>query len=382
MLLEDLLAKDPRAPELLCRAAAYAEPAQLLRDLLAMANLAHPGPRWIVVGLGPDTSGRWQLTGMDPEQLRILQQALREVGPLVEPACEINPTIAERDGRRYALIEIDACDEPPYVARRQLAPDMRTGACWVRDGDEIRPARREDLERIYAARRPAPPFRLGFGDNPACQELILSVPDSSHPPSAIARDRLRRAIDARRSMQALLDGGDTGMARLAHARIFGADAPYVPRGMDTLIEQYNHIPDEFRDADRYYYCEEAALKLNFSLRAAQSGGLENICLRFSLPHVTGFRVVEALVPPPDGGRSSQEQRLIAYPAIHCTGGAATFDVELRWLAAGEQVELLETPLRIRVGEEMRGRKVAIRYRLTADGLPEPASGRLKLVFRR
>jgi hypothetical protein len=42
----------------------------------------------------------------------------------------------------------------------------------------------------------------------------------------------------------------------------------------------------------------------------------------------------------------------------------------------------ETPLRIRVGPEMRGMKVTIRYLPTARGLVDPVRGRLKLVFRR
>ncbi len=382
MLLEDLQDKDPGSAELLCRSEGYADDAGLLRDLLAMANVAQPGARWILVGVENDAAGGWRVPGLPPEALRDLQQALRRVADLVEPACEITPVIVEHDGRRYAAIEIDACDEPPYVARRQLAPDLRTGACWVRDGDAIRPARRQDLEEIYANRRPARPFRLGLGADAACELLTLDVPDTGRPPSAVARRQLRRAIEARRSMQALLEGGDTGMARLAHARIFGADVPYVPRGMDTLVEQYNHIPDEYRDADEYYYREEAALKLNFSLRAAQSGGLETVRVDFSLPLVTGFRVVEQLALAPDSERSVIERQLIAYPKISCSAGAATFHVELPWLAPGEQLELLETPLRIMVGDEMRGRKVAIRYRLSASNLSQAVAGRLKLAFRR
>ena len=56
----------------------------------------------------------------------------------------------------------------------------------------------------------------------------------------------------------MLGGEDTGLARLAHARIFGADEPFVRRGVDTLVEQYNCTTDEYSDADNYYYYEQQA----------------------------------------------------------------------------------------------------------------------------
>ena len=52
------------------------------------------------------------------------------------------------------------------------------------------------------------------------------------------------------------------------------------------------------------------------------------------------------------------------------------------LLPGQVTDVFEVPLRLRIGPEMRGMKVALKYRLAAGGLREALHGRLKLVFAR
>nr|MDJ0928519.1 hypothetical protein [Gammaproteobacteria bacterium] len=252
------------------------------------------------------------------------------------------------------------------------------------DGADVRPARRQDLERIYSRREKGvtPPVRIGFGENADNEQLEVEIPDTSCPPSLRAREQIRLAMDARKSAQKILGREDTGMARLAHARIFGADMPFIRRGMDTLVENYNHIADDYRDADRHYYLEQRAVKLNFTLRVGDLGSLQNVAVDFSLPQTAGFEVADRIVSDPDSDQSDVENRLLGYPNVTRTRESATFRIELGNLGASESCTLLDTPLRIAVGRELRGRKVAIRYLLTADNLPQPLHGRLKLVFCR
>ncbi len=385
MLLEELLDRPADAPEILCRPGSYAEDqrAMLIRDVLAMANLDYPGSRWILVGVEPGLT-RPQVRGIDSEAANRLQEFVRDLLPQVEPSLTVAPVFAELDGHRLAAIEISGCDNPPYVTREKVAADMRTGACWIRDGADVRPARRQDLERIYSRREKGvtPPVRIGFGENADNEQLEVEIPDTSCPPSLRAREQIRLAMDARKSAQKILGREDTGMARLAHARIFGADMPFIRRGMDTLVENYNHIADDYRDADRHYYLEQRAVKLNFTLRVGDLGSLQNVAVDFSLPQTAGFEVADRIVSDPDSDQSDVENRLLGYPNVTRTRESATFRIELGNLGASESCTLLDTPLRIAVGRELRGRKVAIRYLLTADNLPQPLHGRLKLVFCR
>ena len=172
------------------------------------------------------------------------------------------------------------------------------------------------------------------------------------------------------------------MAKLAHARIFGADEPFIARGVDTLVEQYNCTTDEFSDADNHYYYEVQALKLDFAVRNNQAYALDDVEVELDLPQVPGFQVADRLHFDPADGGSEIESRLAGYPEVHKGTDRATVNVSLGTLQPGVSQSLLEKRLRLHVGPEMSGMKVAIKYRLTAKGLAKPIRGRLKLVFRK
>jgi hypothetical protein len=265
-----------------------------------------------------------------------------------------------------------------------VAEDMRTGACWVKAGGDLRPARREDLERIYARRAadPGVAVELGLNQDPGCLQAQFDVPDTWRPPSQRARAKLLSAINASKAAAGVLGREDTGMARLAHARIFGADEPFIARGVDTLVEQYNCTTDEFSDADNYYYYEQQAMKLDFALRNNQAYAMDDVEVELDLPQVPGFQVADRLYFDPADGGSEIESRLAGYPEVHKGADRATVNISIGNLQPGVSQPLLENSLRLHVGPEMCGMKVAIKYQLTAKGLAKPIRGRLKLVFRK
>lgn len=385
MLLEDILNQAPESDALLLRRDTYGEDqrAALVRDVLALANAAAGEIRHLLFG-AEAADGKVAVHGLDRDAIERFRQLGSDLATLIEPPLRVAPLLAEMQGKRVAALEISDCGNPPYTLRQRITDDMRTGACWVRDLDDVRPARREDLDRIYARRaaQPSLPVEIGLNDDPACLQLRLPVPDSSQPPSQRARDQLLSAINAKKTANRMLGNEDTAMARLAHARIFGADTPFVQRGMDTLIEQYNRAADEYAVADRHYYYEQQAVKLSLAIRNCQPVTLENLQLEFSLPQLSGFVVADRLYGDADGGRTAIESQLAGYPEVSLAPDRATVRVNLEGLAPGQQRPVFETPLRIRVGPEMRGMKVAMKYRLTAAGLNETLHGRLKLVFMR
>ncbi len=382
-MLNQILSLPANAPELLLRRDAYRpeERTLLVRDVLAMANQAAPPARYIVFGAAAH-SGRTRLTGLDENSLRTLHGMTRDLVERIEPELLMNVVVAEQGGKRALLIELNDCFDPPYVTRLQLAESLRTGACWVREGDTVRPARRPDLEKIYARREATGGGRieLGLGDDAGRQVMHVVIPDTSEPPSERARQKLKLAMESRQTLQQMLGSEDSGLARLAHTRIFGADVPFVSRGMDTLIEGYKRIAGEYVDADNYYRYEEKALKMNFTLRVGDAARLEAAAIDLSLPRVAAFDVADRIYADPSSPTGDTEHMLLGYPAVKCTDGAALVHCELGDLPGGAKRTLLETSLRLMVGPEMQGRKVAIRYQITANNLPRPLNGRLKIVF--
>lgn len=385
MLLDDILTLASDSADLLLRRDMYADGDQghLVRDVLALANADAGDIRHLVFGAERVGKGI-RVCGLDRAAIQRFRRFGYDLPVLIEPKLRVAPIFAELDGKPVAALEISDCKNPPYTLRRQITEDMRTGACWVRDGDSIRPARREDLDRMYGRHSAKPSVRVevGFNGDPTCQEVRLDVPDTSQPPSQRAREQMLSIISAKKAANEMLGVDDTGIARLAHIRIFGPDAPFVQQGMDTIVQQYNHATDEYEDADRYYYFEQQAIRLDLAVRILQDASMQGVVIDLSLPRVPGFTVAERLYPDPQGRRTGIESRLVGYPLVTHLRKHAAVQVSLGTLWPGQVISIFETPLRIRVGPEMRGMKVALNYRVSARDLPEPEQGRLKLIFRR
>lgn len=385
MLLEQVLLQPANAPGLMLRAEVYDNDGQaaLIKDVLAAANAEGPALRHVLFGV-EELAGRIHVLGLAREALDRFRELAQGLGEYIEPTLQLTPVFADANGQAVAALEIGGCSNPPYTVRQRVTEDMRTGACWVQAEGDLRPARREDLERIYARRAASPPVpvEVGLNEDPRCLQIQLTVPDTSQAPSQQARAKLMSAIDAKKTAARMLGGEDTGLARLAHARIFGADEPFVRRGVDTLVEQYNDVTDEYRDADRHYYYEQQAVNLNFTIRNNEVHALEDVQVQLTLPQARGLDLADRLYLDADGGHSAVESRLAGYPEVEKGAGRAAAMIRIGVLSPGEQRQLCDSALRLHVGPEMRGMKVAIKYCLTARGLDEPLKGRLKLVFRR
>ena len=225
--------------------------------------------------------------------------------------------MVEVEGKPVAALEISDCNNPPYTLRRQIAEDMRTGACWVRDQGVIRPARREDLDRMYGRgpAEPPTPLQLGFNNDPTCQQLELQVPDSSQSPSSQTRERILSVINTKKASNKMLGYDDTGILRLSHVRIFGPDTPFVQHGMDTLVMQYKQASDDSKEADEHYYFEECAVQINLSIQNPQQVSLQDIVVELSIPKVSGFEVADRLHSSPEKQMTEMESRLAGYPRV-------------------------------------------------------------------
>ena len=385
MLLEEVLSQAADAPGLLLRPGLDAADgrASLVRDVLAAANAAALPLRHVLYGAEP-LAGRVHVRGLERDDVERFRQLTRGLADLIAPALQITPILVESNGRILAALQISGCNNPPYTLCRRVDEHLRTGACWVQAEGELRPARREDLEEIHArhALTLSVPIQVGLNSDAGCDQIQLTVPDTSQAPSETVRGRLMAAIDAKKAAAGVLGNDDTGLARLAHARIFGPDEPFVLHGVGTLVQRFNNVTDECEAADQHYYFEQQGVKLNFTLRNNESFALDDIEVQLSLPQAQGLQVADRLYLDAAGGKTIMESRLAGYPQVEKGAGRALVTVQVGTLPAGEQQSLCESALRLHVGPEMRGMKVAIKYKVTARGLAEPARGRLKLYFRR
>lgn len=388
MLPENLILQTNESLKVCARKHAYGTSgrADLIRDIMGLANLAGTDPGYIVLGASLDDDGAIEVTGLNERELAEIEGYPELVRQYLEPALTVRVSVSSMKGKLVGVLEIDGCDNPPYMVCTDLSQDLKSGACWIREPDLFRSARRADLDRMFGAESSGlqesvpsgPCVVIGFEDDPTAQQIAIRIPDLDSAPSALAAKRLQDQISVVKAAGEH-DVADSAVARLVHTQQYGSDTPYDERGVNTLVENFNSVGDEYQEADEYYFRESNALKLNFSIRNDSTQILEEVAVVMTLPVVDEFKVVESLCPAP--GRSSHENDLLDYPEVSYYQGAAQVRQELDVLKPDAQQELFETSLRVALQPAIRGKKIAIRYALHARGLNEPQEGVLKLLIK-
>jgi hypothetical protein len=380
MLLEELLKQPQDSSKLVLHRQPYGKRnhEQLIREVMGLANANVYGARYIVFGVDQQAG----VIGLSESAVGELKSDNRLAARFIEPALEMAPIFAEVDGKRVAILEIDGCDDPPYVVREDISAGLRRGACWVREGQTFRPAQRTDLDRMYAAKDGAgePPVHVGLNGDPLCSVLELRVPDTTCPPSRKALQKIKQAIEAKKSTRAVYGKDDTAMARLVHARLYGAHAPFERRGLDTLVRGIKTAGEDHRDADRYYFFEEHALRLNLAVSNRGRETLERVKLVISLPRVPGFDVAPRVYSPPGETPSKHESDLMGYPRVKRSRDSIQVRCTIGTIEPDESTAAFGSPLRMAVGAAMKSQKIGLRYTLAAKNLDGPIHGRLKLKF--
>ncbi len=352
----------------------------LVRQVMALANADLEGPRWLVFGVEHGAAGAMAVIGLSRPDEAWLARQVQVCMEAIEPRLDLEIVTTRIADAPVAALVIKSCGDPPYVAGDAAPAPLRAGECWLFDAQGMRLATRSDLDALYATRRQRlqDTVLVGLGDDPRCDDLEIQLPDAANPPSRIAALQLRSAIAATRAATATIGREDTALARLAHARIFGAETPYRRQGMDTLVRSLKAVPEEYRDADLHYRFETRAVRLNLCIMNARSTALTDVLIEVALPAVPGLAVATRTHPAPGAAAVADEP----YPEVIAGADAVRVRSSLARLAPGARSAAFPSPLRIAVDGSMAGRKIAIRYALTAAELAAPACGRLRARFRR
>ena len=69
-----------------------------------------------------------------------------------------------------------------------------------------------------------------------------------------------------------------------------------------------------------------------------------------------------------------------YPSVSVRDDSIQISVKLDSIPPGEPINIFTLPLRVCVGDALRGRRLGIQYTLFAQNLREPATGKLRLLL--
>ena len=357
---------------------------RFLRDVLALANAAVEGPRYILTGLSFDAKGNKQAHTIPREDFDGKPSYQSLAADYIEPPLRIKYQPVTIDGKRVGVYEISGCKDKPYMMRIDHSETLRRGDAFVRvDDATVKLGRRqlqEMFERKFRESVSHESVEVGFPGDIIHKDIRIPVVDLTRMPSAIAGGKLEQLLNIRNKFTN--SGATTVMARLTHARLFGSDSPYEDRSAEELLHEVSEIRNKHRTEDEYFLYEKNCQKLQLVVFNQGDETIENASLSLVLPNHNSFYVAGRLpkLRKEDRWVERGPAERASYPAVILKDDSIHVSCTLGEIPTGAPIPVFETPLRVCVGHELKGRKLGIRYSLFGSNLRRPAKGRLRLIF--
>ncbi len=369
----------------------------LVKEVIGLANADVDGPRYILFGINAGVVAGGGIVGIAESAMADLKKAHRLLSALIEPVLQLAFIYDRINGKLVGTLEIDGCDDGPYVVGQDFSEKLSRGQSWIREGWDLRAVEHTDLAQIRtskAAKQPVeeaeqpaeeaeqPEILVGFNDQLDCELLELPVPDTSNPPSARERRKVKQTRNLKKAIKDTVGTVTTQILRLAHASMRGRAAETDERNMDTQTDVFTGNEKLFTDADNHYFFEEKALQLNLAVCNKGAKAIKDASIELALPRIPDFDVADRLYISPFDKRPRHEIEKLGYPEVHHSDRAILVRSSFGILAPDSPEQAFQCALRLAVGPGMKGKKVAIRYTLRGPNKQRLGEGRLKIKFSR
>jgi hypothetical protein len=356
-----------------------------LRDVLALANASVEGPRFIVVGADIDAKGRKSMYPIDSEDFSGKPSYQSLANEYIEPPVRIRYKPVSVEGKRIGVFEIGDTQDRPYMMRIDYSEKLRRGDAYVRvKGNPMKMGRRQ-LSHLFQKKFrdsvSADDLEIGFAGEIIHKDLELHCCDLSQLPSAEASNKLHQLIDIQNNSQQ--SGSTTEMARLTHARLFGADDPYVDRTPTQLIREVDNLRNKYQDQDNHFLFEENTGQVQLVVYNQGNEPIIDASLSLVMPNHNAFYVADSLpkVPGRKGFSNRTPDEIATYPSVTLKDNSIQVTSKIGDIPVGEPINVFESPLLLCVGQDLVGKRFGIQYALHAQNLRSPAKGRLKLLLK-
>jgi hypothetical protein len=172
------------------------------------------------------------------------------------------------------------------------------------------------------------------------------------------------------------------MARLTHARLFGSDNPYEDKSPTILLGEMAQIKNKYEHEDKCFLFEKNMQTVQLVVYNQGEEPIEDASLTLIMPNHNAFYVANSLPKMPHNGSFVDRgpAELADYPSVNLKDDTVQVSNTLGEIPVNTLVKAFDTPLRICVGSDLKGRRLGIRYSLFGRNLRSPAQGKLRLIF--
>ena len=389
MLLKQLIESPMTSSKMLvCDPFREHDQEELVKEVIGLANANVDGPRNILFGINAAALDGGGIVGITESAMADLKMAHRILSALIEPVLHLAFIYDRINGKLVGTLEIDGCDDRPYIVGQNFSEKLSRGQCWIREDRELRAIQPADLARTNTpepAEKPAkkgkpPPIAVGFNDEPDCVLLEMPIPDTSDPPFAEKECQVKESSNLGKTIKEKIGTVTTRILRLKGSRKNEPADETDEHDRDTQIDESDGSETVLADANNHYFFEEKALRLNLCVCNEGSESIENVSIKLGFPRVPDFDVVDRLYISPFDKRSPHEVKNLGYPNVEHCDDAIMVRSSLDTLAPDSPKQAFKCELRLAVGPRMQGKKLAIIYRLRGEDKQSLGKGRLKIKF--
>jgi len=361
------------------------EPTELVKEVIGLANADVDGPRYILFGINPGGMEGSKVVGIKDDAAADLKKAHRLISAQIEPVVALAFIFDRINGKLAGALEIDGGEDGPFVPGEGVSTELSTGQTWVREGRDLRVADISELgstdaqESTEASDQEAPAelfeipdIDVGFGEDPECDLIELSIPDTSDPPFLGEKDELGNETGLTRTLKNAVNTMTTRIVGMARGLSKDADA-------DSSTDVVKAAQDLITESENHYYFEEKALQLNFSVINTGSHPVDDLHIEFGFPKLDDFDIADQIHMSPFDKSSHPATRNEGYPKVEHARTGIIVRNKIGVLEPAAPTAALRCPIRMAVGPGMQKRKIAVLYTLRrADEVI--SEGRLKIRF--
>jgi hypothetical protein len=278
------------------------EHADLIKDIIAMANADTNDECYIIIGVIHNNGGQKELRGISREGFiddAVYQQLIREN---VEPDIKFEYSLYEYAGKCFGVFKIGNCDDKPYMMKKEYNK-LKKGDSWIRKGTHQPRMIRRDFDAIYERKLVSIGFNgdieILFEENESDSITVPTVGEFTLPSEREARSILR-AIEEKKNPSAkkptILDLYYSSGLDLPYA--LTGIKPYHKRTLEELEENLRNVSKDFAADDAYFRFEENGYKFNIILHNKGEQYIEDGRIRVHIPKVDGLLVAPEVTVEP------------------------------------------------------------------------------------
>lgn len=269
----------------------------LIKDVLAFANAAIGGNRYIIIGVKKN-NGNTELFNIESKlDSANIQQYIHAN---ITPELSVDYTPHDYKGYNLMVITINTPDSQPYMVEKDVTykkggTRLKANECWVRKGSYQVVASRKDFDRMYAQNLVKDGFKgkldITFA-NTSSDFLTLNVLNNLNLPSKKKEKELENIIKKKEELQ---KNDPFGYKLSIKTPLFPWDGTsYEERDLETLRNNLKNVVKTYQDEDYYLLFEKHAYKLNLEIFNLSDTYLEDATIELRIPNLHKLMVADRI----------------------------------------------------------------------------------------